>query len=235
MRKCLAFVLTAAATLFVAAAAPARSAFGGTVFIASNTDASTEGLGAFTGSISYDDVSTLTIKLTNTTPVGSGFITGFVFNIAGDALATLSPNPTGSFSDLRTSGASNPLEANPFGTFEAGAGLGSNGNLKFLGGGSPNDGIAVGSEQTFTFNVTGTDATSLRVIDFLSEMSSGNQNNEASFVVRFRGIDARAGSDKVPATAAVPLPPAAWSGILTLGFAGFTALKRRGLMPRGNA
>jgi hypothetical protein len=223
------FLALTAALALAALAVPAAPAQAGTVYIQSDSANSTEGIGGFTGSISYDDLSTLTVTLKNTTPVGGGFITGFLFNIVGDAVATLAPNPTGGFVDLRTSGASNALDGNPFGSFEAGAALGG----KFLGGGSPNNGIAVGDEATFVFNVTGADAADLTVEDFLGQTSAGNADGSASFLVRFRGINFGAGSDKVPGTTvAVPLPPAAWTGLATLGLAGFASMKRRALRLR---
>lgn len=215
-------------TLYTAAAAVAMLgswASAGTVNLVSNGAASTSDLGAFTGSISYDDVSTLTITLQNTTPAGGGYITGFLFNIDGDSIANLTPNPTGSFLDLETTG---NLSGSPFGEYEAGAALGGN----FLGGGSPTGGIAVGSEGTFSFTVTGPDASSLRVDDFLS-LNDGNR--EAAFLVRFRGLNIDEGSDKVPGigipddggSTPIPLPAAAWSAMTVFGFLGGKSLRRR--------
>ena len=147
---------------------------------------------------------------------------------ASASFARLGSPAESSFVDLRTSGGSNALDGNPFGSFEAGAALGG----KFLGGGSPSNGIAVGDEATFVFNVTGADAADLTVEDFLGQTSAGNQDNSASFLVRFRGINFGAGSDKVPGTTvAVPLPPAVWTGLATLGLAGFASIKRRALRP----
>jgi hypothetical protein len=193
----------------------------GTVNLVSNTSGSTSSLGAFTGTATYDDVSVLTITLKNTTPSGGGYITGFLFNIDGDATATLSPNPTGNFSDLVTSG---NLSGNPFGDFDAGAALGGN----FLGGGSPNSGIAVGAERTFTFNLTGDDASSLRIGHFFTELSDGSDDHDAGLLVRFRGIQLGEGSDKVPGfptrppggETPIPLPAAAWSAMSVFGLMG---------------
>ena len=198
----------------------------GTVTLTSNTAGSTSSLGAFTGTMTYDDVSTLTITLTNTTPAGGGFITGLLFNIDGNAIATLSPDPTGGFEDLYTTG---NLDGNPFGDFEAGAALGGN----FLGGGSPSGGIAVGSEGTFIFNVTGPDASSLTVGDFISQLSDGSDDHDAALLVRFRGIDLGEGSDKVPGTGRedpgtpIPLPAAAWAAMPVFGMLGGKSLLRK--------
>lgn len=200
----------------------------GTVNLVSNTSGSTSNLGAFTGSITYDDVSTLTITLRNTTPAGGGYITGFLFNIDGNATANLTPSPSGNFLDLVTSG---NLSGSPFGDFEAGAALGGN----FLGGGSPNNGIAVDTERTFTFNVTGDDASSLVVHDFISELSDGSDDHDAAFLVRFRGIDLGEGSDKVPGTEVpcrddctpIPLPAAVWAAMPIFGMLGGKSMLRK--------
>jgi hypothetical protein len=217
-------------TLYTAAAAVALCgtwASAGTVNLVSNTSGSTSELGAFTGTLSYDDISTLTVTLKNTTPAGGGYITGFLFNIDGTATATLTPDPTGSFEDLVTTG---NLSGSPFGDFEAGAALGGN----FLGGGSPNSGIGVGGESTFTFLVSGSDASSLRVEDFLS-LNDGSA--DASFLVRFRGLTLGEGSDKVPGVmippdngggeTPIPLPAAAWSAMSVFGVLGGKRLRRR--------
>jgi len=205
-------------TAFAAVALFSSWAAAGTVSLTSNSAGSTSNLGAFTGTMTYDDVSTLTITLNNTTPAGGGYITGFLFNIDGSATATLTPSPTGSFLNL-TSG---DLDGSPFGTFDAGAALGGN----FLGGGSPNSGIAVGAGATFVFNVTGTDASSLTVNDFISELSSGSDDHDAALLVRFRGIDLGEGSDKVPGDGKgepgtpVPLPAAVWAAMPVFGMLG---------------
>lgn len=167
---------------------------------------SNEGLGAFSGTISYDEaLGSLSILLENTSPVDNGgYITGFLFNIDGDATPTLNPDPQNNFD-----GVSNENGA-PYGTFESGAAL--NGN--FLGGGNPNAGIGVGDSATFDFDVTGTDAGSLLASNFLGE-SSSQGDNSASFLVRFRGFDDE-GSDKVTGVAA-PSPAAATAGLVLLG------------------
>lgn len=142
--------------------------------------------GAFTGSVEYyyDDVAevgTLTVTLENITADElGGYITGFVFNIDGDANAVFNPDPQFNFEGV------NNESASPFGTFEAGAALGEN----FLGGGNPTLGIGVDDPaRAFTFDVTGVDAASLTAGSFLSEISTGNDNNEAFFVVRFKGFE----------------------------------------------
>ncbi|CAG1002240.1 hypothetical protein PHYC_02979 [Phycisphaerales bacterium] len=158
---------------------------------------STENLGWFVGSVNYvaqtPSTGLLTISLTNTSPLANGGkITGFVFNIDSSDPAADATLATASHPFLN----SGTEDASPFGTFEAGAALGGN----WLGGGSPNAGIAVNSTGSFSFNIAAADAGSLAAGDFLSDGTPG-------FVVRFRGFE-NEGSDKSPA---VPAP-----GLLTL-------------------
>jgi len=184
-------------------------ALAGPIDIQGDTGNSTEGLGDFTGTIDYTstggDTGTLIIELTNTSdPSNGGFLTAFVFNINSSddsASATLSSTTDDDFLNLTGDG----LEAPPFGTFEAGAGL----HGEFLGGGSPNGGIVVGDTETFTFDIVASDADTLESRDFVLGP------NEFDFVVRFRGFE-DGGSDKVPGVPVniIPLPaPIALAGI----------------------
>ncbi|MBX3381704.1 MAG: hypothetical protein KF805_16545 [Phycisphaeraceae bacterium] len=185
---------------------------GSVIAIASNSPQSTEGLGTFTGSMNYSYVSgnmgTLVISLTNTSPVGNGGkLTGFVFNInsidAG-ASASLNAGATHPFANLFNESAS------PFGTYRAGAALGGD----FLGGGSPNAGIAVGATGTFTFTILASDAASLTASSFFSTPEN------FAFIARFKGF-LDGGSDKVPGTN-IPAP-----GALALVTAGGLLAGRR--------
>ena len=159
-----------------------------------------EGNGAYTGVLNYVP-GTLIISLTNlnTSAIG-GKITALAFNIDGNAAAVLS-SATHPFVGL-----GNSVSASPFGTFEAGAGLGGS----WLGGGSPNAGITRGSTGTFTFNITGAGAASLTAASFVSSSPTTN------FVVRFRGFN-NGGSEKAPGFV-VPGPGAlAAFGLLAVG------------------
>lgn len=204
----------AAATLLSASAASA-----GTFNFTSNSSASTEGLGSYTGSMDYDAGSAvLTIVLNNTT---SGYtqakITGFVFNIDGSANATfidLDDAGTSGFNESAFDGLSSP-SASPFGDFEEGAALGGD----FLGGGSPNAGIDIGESGIFRFNIAGVDSNT----DFWS-LNGGLADWE--FVVRFRGIEPGDLSDKVPGTPVIPLPPAAFVGAAMLGGMGLNRARK---------
>jgi MYXO-CTERM domain-containing protein len=144
-------------------------------------------LGDYTGSISYDGgTNLLVISLTNTSaPANGGFITGVIFNInSADALASAALTNTTDADFLNTGSESGA----PFGTFDAGAALGAN----WLGGGNPNDGIAVGGSVTLTFLVSASDRAFLTASSFIN-----NDVLNPDFVVRFRGFE-DGGSDKVP-------------------------------------
>jgi hypothetical protein len=192
-----------------------NQAHAGFISIQSDSSNSTEELGSFTGSIDYTfnsgSTGTIVISLTNTSvAANAGLITGFVFNIDStdaDATATLQ---TATHPFLDTQGGN----AAPFGAdFDAGAALGGN----FLGGGSPQNGIAVGETGTFTFQLVADDASSLTAEDFI------NGPYAFDFIVRFKGF-ANGGSDKVPAMV-VPEPSAVV--LLGLGLLGVCRRRRR--------
>ncbi|MDX2018407.1 MAG: hypothetical protein SFY95_12320 [Planctomycetota bacterium] len=191
----------------VASVAGLTSVSSAGIAIQSFAPASTEGLGAFTGSFDYvasnATQGTLTITLTNTSPVANGgFLTAFVFNAVNSVTnLTLSTAPA-NFS------LSSGVTASPFGTYRYGVSTSSS----FEGGGNPNRGLAVGATGTFVFAVTSTNALALSEASFLTGA------NDYPFVVRFRGFE-NGGSDKVP----TPTP-----GSLALGLiAGLTAARRR--------
>ena len=188
------------------------SAIAGTVTQATfQSDFGLSGLGAFEGTIAYDtnDDTTglLTISLTNLSDNG-GFLTGFLFNVNGNATATYVPIANDNFSNAGGNGS-------PFGQFEAGAALGGN----FQGGGNPNIGIAPGASRTFQFHVAGA-VSSLTANSFFSELSTGAGAGEGYqyFIARFRGFD-DGGSDKVVGgkLVVVPTPSAALGGLVLLG------------------
>ena len=198
----------------VAAASLSSVAGASMIQIASNQPSSTDMLGRFTGSITYTantlTTGTLTIVLNNTnTAAEGGFITGVVFNVPGvDTVATsalVTANPVG-FTNLGPT-----ASASPFGTYEAGAALGGS----WLGGGSPNGGVAVGQTGTFTFAITATDAASLTAGSFLTSGSA------PAPLVRFKGFT-NGGSDKVPSIL-VPAP----ASIACVGMGGLLAARRR--------
>ena len=160
------------------------------IHIQSDASNSTENLGSFEGTIDYSPVNglegTLVISLTNTSVASNGgFLTGLLFNFESlDAGANASlASATHPFAD--TGGGS----GSPFGSdYDAGAALGGD----FLGGGSPNAGVAVGATGVFTFSIVASDAASLTASSFI------NGPYAFDFIVRFKGF-VDGGSDKVPA------------------------------------
>lgn len=185
--------------------------------------------GDYRGQMTYEyqpatGLGSLTLELTNlSNHANGGYLTGFVFNIAGDASARLTPNPTGVFYDVL-----GPEKASPYQPFEFGAALAKKKSTEgdFLSGGDPKRGLAVGQTGLFQFTVRGPDASTLNVHDFLTESRSAGDGSSAVFLARFMGFD-DGGSDKVPGVPMVPLPPAAWAGMALLGTIGFLKVRRR--------
>ena len=198
-------VATGAVVLGVSSPAPAD-----TIEIFGDTANSTEGLGDFTGFLTYEfmlgDMGVLTVELTNLADVGNrGWITGFIFNIGSD-----DPNAFAQFENGTHPFLDAPDQnGNPFGNpFLAGAALAGN----WIDGGIPEDGIATSDTGIFDFEVIAEDAAALTASSFLEGPYDFN------FIVRFRGfIDDN--SDKVPA---VPAP-----GALALLGLGALAQRRR--------
>lgn len=178
--------------------------------VVSDSANSTEGLGYFTGTVDYTPgTGVLVISLTNDAQTAAGGkITGFLFNIGGVDFAASAALSISTFASFQNTGLNS---AAPFGSLDAGAALGGS----FLGGGSPNPGIAIGQTGVFTFQVTASDAASLSAIDFVDGTAA-----DVDFVVRFRGFD-NGGSDKVPGITPAP----ATAGLL--GLAGLLAARRR--------
>jgi len=189
------------------------------VSITSNTSLSTEGLGAFTGTLDYTflggNTGQLDVTLTNTTDgtVG-GFITAFMFRPPSDMGVFTSSLTFSSQPAMLNipSGAS----GSPFGgTWLGGAGLQGD----WLGGGNPADGVGIGWSGSWRFTIVGANAASLTSDSFVS---GDDQPDSYAFIVRFRGmVDPRGDSDKVPAYE-LPAPGA----VALLGLAGLMGRRR---------
>ncbi len=170
--------------------------YASSITISGNTEASTSNLGNFTAGLMYNYVAgaptaTLTIRMTNTSPLeNGGYITGFAFSTPDNNLIdiTLNEGTNAAFTLLGSPGVRYSISASPFGDFGIGVATGGN----FLGGGSPRSGIAAGETADFFLSVTG---------DNLAQLSAGSftgANSEGYFsVTRFRGFN-DGGSDKVP-------------------------------------
>ncbi len=180
--------------------------------IQSDSGNSTSSLGSYVGSLDYSflggNSGSLTVTLTNTTPVADGgFLTGFLFNVGSNDPFASADFLGGDYPFLEAAGES----GNPFGSsYVGGAALGGN----FEGGGNPTVGIDNGDTGIFSFAITASDASSLSAASFLEGPY------EFNFIVRFRGF-ANGGSDKVPGTT-VPGPGA----LALLGLAGLASRRR---------
>ena len=203
----------------VLAAAAAGSAFAGTSTTANYVPCgSSEGAnskGIFTSLVTYTysgsgTSANVSVLLTNTTLLANGgFITGLAVNP--------DPGATGLVFNSCTNAAfidcGSPVSAAPFGNFVAGAALGGN----WLGGGSPNAGIAIGASATFNFTISGSAA----LLGAMTAEDVFDEENDRALVVRFRG-GVGGWSDKVLGCAA-PAPGA----VALLGVAGMFGGRRR--------
>ena len=199
----------------IAAAVLAGSA-GATISFTSNPGI--EGLGAFTGSMTWTylggGAGTLGISLTNTSPsANGGFLTGFAFNTVNGVGVTLTSGRAG-FAGMTN------VAASPFENFDFGAALGGS----WIGGGSPTPGIGVGVTDSFVFGVSGSSS----LLASLTDLSFFDMSGGDGFAARFRGF-AGGGSDKVTATPTppqvVPLPQTL--ALATGGLLGLLLLRRR--------
>jgi hypothetical protein len=109
------------------------------------------------------------------------------------------------------------VSASPFPNFDFGAAVGGN----WLGGGSPNSGIAAGASGALSFNVSGDDS----LLASLTDASFFDTTNGYGFAARFRGFE-DGGSDKVPGELLVaPLPQTL--GLAAASIGGLAFLRRR--------
>lgn len=218
--------LGAAAMIAMAAAGTASA---GVTQVSFKTGDSLENTGVeFTGTLSYDDVSNqLSINLNNTSSIQS-VVTGFYFNIAGNASATYNAVNDGSTAGVDEGAFGFDNSLSPFGTWDAGAFLQDLSVQQVKG-------IDEGETGKFTFNITGADANMLEALDFFTETNSGG-GLEGAFAVRYQSVGDNAQfSDKVmgiiddgpnpPPPPAIPLPPAAWAALVTMGLAGLRKVR----------
>jgi len=234
MKKRNALSLSAALPATIIGLAVAGDVRADTIGITSAGGTSTESLGSFTGIVEFNangfnGGADLSFTLTNTSPASNGgYLTGFVFNVAKPGLTVYFADADGKGTGFDDVTGKTGIKASPFGTFEEGAALAG----AFLGGGSPNAGIAVGQSRQFLFHVVG-DLTDVSALTFISEESvpQGGGDGEV-FVARFKGFF-NDGSDKVvPGEVVrppevVPVPAAVWGGASLLGMLGLGRHLRR--------
>lgn len=196
------------------AACVAATAGAAVVPITSNSSLSTEGLGAFTGTLDYTylgaNAGNLDVTLTNTTAAAvGGYITAFMFRPPpelGAFTSTLTASDYAALTNLPSGTSGSPFP----GSWLGGAGTGGS----WLAGGAPSGGVAVGATGHWSFTISGANASMLTSDSFVSGASVSDLY---AFIVRFRGMNDD-GSDKVPAYQ-LPAPGAvalvALSGLLT--------------------
>lgn len=191
-------------TLSSLAAACIASASGAAVVpITSNTALSTEGLGAFMGTLNYTYLGgssgQLDVTLTNTTDASiGGYITAFMFRPPPELGAfgcSLSSSDFAAMTDIPAGSSGSPFT----GSWIGGAGTGGS----WLAGGAPGGGIGIGQTGSFSFAISGANASLLSSDAFVS---GSLVSDPYAFIVRFRGMN-DGGSDKVPANE-LPAPGA---------------------------
>ena len=193
------------------------------VVITSNSTLSTEGLGAFVGTLDYvyggSGSGTLNVSLTNTTAASiGGYLTAFMFRPPPELGAFTSMMTSSDFAgmtDIPAGTSGSPWNAT--GPWLGGAGVGGS----WLAGGAPSSGVGVGQTGHWSFTISGANASMLTSDSFVS---GDLVSDPYAFIVRFRGMegpDGGEGSDKVPANQ-LPAPGA----VALLGLAGILTRRR---------
>jgi hypothetical protein len=201
------------------------------LYFSGNGATSSSGLGLFDGSMDYNDLAgTLTITLTNTSPVANGgYITGLGFNNPGYGTASLTSAPSVNWSAV------SPWAESPYGTYDQGAEVSA----------PTTNGLGVGATGTWVFTLSGgaVGSGTLSTLSFVQELSTGATGSgiNSYFITRFQGFG-NGGSDKViPGEPSCPptapgcdpggpgseVPEPTTMGLLGAGLAGLALLRRR--------
>lgn len=174
---------------------------------------STEGIASFSAMVTYSwmggSTATISIDLANTTDAALG---GYITAIAVNGAPGSSGMSFVSCTSAAFGGLAGPVSGSPYGDFMAGASTGDS----WLGGGSPNSGIANGDSASFVFSISGSAA-------LLGGLSAEDCLDSTGYAmaVRFRGGEG-GWSDKVVGCA-VPAPGAA----VLLAIGGLVGRRRR--------
>ncbi|MDX2270051.1 MAG: PEP-CTERM sorting domain-containing protein [Bryobacter sp.] len=208
------------------------------LYIESGT--SIEGIASFTGSLTYTatnaTTATLVVNLTNTSPLDNGgYLTSFAFNNPSNYITGVTMSTTTGLDNLLGKASKkqldkgkkswqNLVDAQPFGSFDIGASVGS----CWHSCGGPTDGIYAGNSGTWTFNLTGTNLNTLTEQSFVNTTSYSKGYGNQFMVVRFRGF-LDGGSDKVPTVVTVVPEPSEYALVLSAGVGALLFARRRKL------
>jgi hypothetical protein len=143
------------------------------------SDMSQHHLAQFDGTATYDSsTGKLTIDVHNTTTASTGgFLTALALDATGPGGAYEAAAGSG-IADLRNH--KGIVNAPPFGKYHAGAGT----HGKWNAGAGASHGIAAGDSKNFVFDVSGSNASSLTVADFLTPGKTGQE-----IVATFKKLD----------------------------------------------
>jgi hypothetical protein len=241
-----------AAVAFGAALLTASTANASITSVTFDSDTSVHHLSQFQGTAVYDSsTGKLSITIENTTAgKKGGYLTAIALNGTGPSAtfedATPATAKNAKFDDLQNK--NGVVKASPYGKYEIGAGVAGKWNKNT----GAKHGVAAGSGMTFIFDTTATDKSTLDVMDFMSANKSGEEvvasfrklakhrNDQAGATVTGTmstltnqdqpisetGLLPLDTNDHGPASvSAVPLPPAAYMGLLTIGI--FGMLRRK--------
>ncbi|MBM3983003.1 MAG: hypothetical protein FJ304_22570 [Planctomycetes bacterium] len=179
--------------------------------------------GVFTGSIEVKNVSTtaavVTIKLTNTSPSSTLYLTGLAFNDPNSSTkgnistvssfsASYSPATGQNFRLIGGStGYVDGISTGPFGNLDIGASVGSTWHTS----GIVTDGLQTGETGTFTFNVTGT---AMNLLSAANIMAAKSTSGAAGIAVRFRDAYSSVNDKDLAAVICPPPPPPPPPGVV---------------------
>ena len=196
--------------------------------VGDNSHPNSNGLGNFSMLFSYSasdaNNATITLQITNTTdPLIGGFLTAMAFGNPSDLITDLTLHSTtlATFDNVFED-----VNVEPFGTQDFAVAT----TNTWIGGGSPNGGIAVGQTATIVLNATGTGLDTISETDFWDAVSTGDpsQDKAQAFIARLRGLNSDPDSDKVPGGSRNLIPePGSLTIWCSMGIIGLGLRRRR--------